>query len=138
MVFIISGAQCLTFKKRADLACYRLLYQEFELFMSTFSNFRSYHPIFKILFLFEKYDIKDLTFIIFVRLSIRLSVRSVLPFQFPFRTTFSNSVLTVRFPKFFFLFERYITSDTFLYTLCPSVKYLQASSSIALSKIRNL
>ena len=77
-------------------------------------KFRSYRPIFKILFLFERYDIRVLTLIIFVRLSVHLSIR-------PFRTPLSISVLTVRFPKFFFCLKD-ITSETFLYTFYPPVR----------------
>ena len=64
----------------------------------------SYRPIFKILFLFERYDMRYLTVIIFVRLSVGLSVRlSVRP------SVCTPSSFRYYRPifKILFLFERY-------------------------------
>ena len=46
--------------------------------------------------------------------SVYPSARSALPFQFPFRTPLSISVLTVTFPKFFFFCLKGITSEIFI------------------------
>ena len=85
---------------------------------------RSCRPIFKIIFLFERYDIRDLTFILFVRLSVCLPVR-------PFRTPLSISVPYPPFnfrsnrqiSKILFLFERYNIRDiSFILSVRPSVR----------------
>ena len=77
----------------------------------------SYRPIFKILFLFERYDMRDLTFKF---LSVRLSVlpfpyspfnfRSVPPFNFR-----SNRQIS----KILYLFERYDIISLYFLSVCP-------------------
>src|SRR6202041_318860 len=76
-------------------------------------------PILKILFLLERYCIRDPTFILFVRLSVRFSVRP------------SISLLTVCFNcrsnrpilKILFLLERYSIRDlSFILFVRPSVR----------------
>ena len=79
----------------------------------------SYRPIFKILFLFERYDMRDLTFILFVRLSVRLYGRLSI------RPLCTSYILRSYCPILKILFcLKGITSGTFLlYFLfvCPFV-----------------
>ena len=67
----------------------------------------------KILFLFERYGIRDLTFTLFVRLSVRLFVR-----LFPFILRSYRPIF-----KIIFLFERYNIRDfSFILSVRPFIR----------------
>jgi len=95
-----------------------------------FSKTSSNRPIFKILFLLKRYDIRLLSFVLLVCLSVRPSVRPYHPSP--------KRVLTVRFLKFFFCWKG-MTSDFYLLyflSVCPSVPpFFKTSSNRPIFKI---
>ena len=94
------------------------------------SKIGSIHPILKILFLLERYNIRDLSFIIFVRLSVRPDghgppVCRLFPIEIALQLNFYSfkSVLSGRFSKFFFCLKGTASEINILYFfVCPSVR----------------
>ena len=79
----------------------------------------SYRPIFKFLFLFERYGMRDLTFILFVSLSVRPFIR---PFVHPSVTyIFHFSLLQSDFQNSFFVWKVWHERRN-CYNFCPHVR----------------